>query len=160
MDIIRNKLVDKQFSNVIISLDNNVELTTIQELLLTTSLNERNRLVADLYSFIMASGKATNFDVCDCTAKKNGLVSFECLLGLIHPKLAKHYSTEKDSIYGNTLNSIWSSWFDSIEHFNGIFCPVHICLQLCTEKDWEKEDTIKGGVLIIKTAIDIYKQLT
>lgn len=160
LDILRNRIEDHTLlRDEIILLQENQNIETIRKILLSTDLQDRNRIVSDSLSFIMMTNYMAKHPIEDMLAKSKGYSSFIDLLSKISDKISKDYSTELNELQNNELISMWDSWFKNIEN-DGIFTPVHIHILLYTNSDWSSGDCSLHMSNIISIAIDLFKELT
>lgn len=161
LDIIKGGITDHtKILNDIILLEGGQSDITIKAILLETELVHRNRLMADILSFLMVTSNKIGIDLIDRLSNAQFDLTIEEILASINQAFKTSYSLELEALSNAGLDGFWDSWFKGMENDHGNFTPTHIRVMLLTREDWEQNCVIDGFVKIIRIIILVYKELT
>lgn len=126
----------RQIQARIISLEEDQDETQISDLLNATPLLERNRLAADLTSFLIFCGRKLGIDNLRTAARKAGM-SLEDMLLPISSKACALFEQEVSLGDAAAVRSFWSAGVEEAlceEHPQSL--PLHLVFSLYEEQDW------------------------
>jgi hypothetical protein len=136
-----------------ISIDAPCDRSHITALLQKTPLLERNRLLADVSSFVIYSGRRLGAAVAD------DLCRAEALFGMVAPVVATGYLAERQKTSGQTLRAMLKAWRDdATRNPTPVSVPVHLYFSLLERCDWT-EDLYETAACICELAITLYRKL-
>jgi hypothetical protein len=152
-----------------ISVDADCDITRIIDLLRSTPFLDRNRLLADVSSFIIYSGRRLGPIVADdicCKVSQTGGFGFGkspqslvALFEMVAPAVAAGYLLESEQTSGQSTRAMLKDWRNEATNtpIPGSV-PVHLYFSLLEESDW-KEDLLETAACICVLAIALYRKL-
>lgn len=163
-DISRHESKDHELiKRELICLDYEQNEETIYSIIQKTPIIHKNRLFADLSSFVLYCSSVFGEEYLDQISKNVCGLSSSDVYGLISNKCKKIFEYELNGYRSQDLKGVWKTWVENIEsetEENFIYLPLHIFLLLLDNKDWNDDNVNKAYYNIIKISIEIYKSIT
>lgn len=134
--------------------------TRLLEALANTPLYHRNRLVADLLSFLMLAVGRVPPEELDSCCRELGLRSFSDTLRALDSDVWELFSREVAAQDGGEVRALWKTWLENIEVdscFN--YMPLHVYIMLFDESDWQGP-RLDAAVNIVNLARCVHERLT
>ena len=159
--IIKYKDIDKIEDNVIL-LNDKKTITEIAEILSYTPIYHRNRLLADIVSFMLYSSlkaKETPEGIISNSVNEVDFGTFDEILEGINPFFKLMYHREKKIYQEGGLKKAWATWLKVLDQKNVQYIPIHICFLLLDEDDWRDETKKLNLAKIIRIAIKLSHKL-
>jgi hypothetical protein len=145
----------------ILSLESEISLLKINEVILKTPLFERNRLLSDLSSFLLLAHSTLGEQCIKDATEDLNLPDIYIILEKIDPLLRDSYKNEAETFYCDSqLQEIWKTWLSKIqEEKNPNYIPSHLIFYLLQEDEWENEKMKQNLVYLVAISIKVYKLL-
>ncbi len=145
LDLMRQETAVKQdhhqIRDCIVTLDQDQGVDTIARLLLQTPLRERNRLVADLLSFLCLSARKLGSEALHEVASTSG-ISLEAVLSAVGADAAATFEHELTLTDPEALRAFWAAGITSaLSLAQPSLVPLQLTCQLFETEDWTKERT-------------------
>ncbi len=159
--IIQFKDLEDIESNVIL-LNDNKSVPEILQILMQTPPYHRNRLMSDVFSFMMYASHNTHItpeSVLSESLKDERFGTIEDLLYGIDPIFRRMYYKEKGIYKDNSIAKLWSVWLKTLSANGPVYIPVHICFLLLDNDDWQDETKQTNCARLIKIAIRMAQEL-
>jgi hypothetical protein len=144
LDVMKQEAVKqdhRQIHNYIVSLDEDQNVESISKLLAQTPLGERNRLVADLLSFLTLSGQKLGMPA----VEKIGAAAGICLasvLSAISAEAAFVFEQELAVTSPERFQTFWAAGLESaLTEVQPQLVPLPLASQLFEEQDWHADRT-------------------
>jgi len=156
-------------ANQTISIDAACNFTHITNLLRNTPLLDRNRLLADVSSFIIYSSRRLDNAVADDVCRETSLLSGVGLVnatqslakvfGMVAPAVAAGYLAECQQTSGKSSRAMLKAWREeATSNLTPNSVPAHIYFSLLEESDWT-ESLLESATFICALAIGLYRRL-
>lgn len=160
-DIIRDFKQQSDIEKNTILLSEYSDLTHIDKILFRTRNEHRNRLLADLISFILLVSKRKDSNITTyintiCT--NLGYPSFEDILKTISPKIQPQFLFEARLANNDKLREAWRSYirkFDTDDRY----IPLHLCFMLLDNSDWINSSKRTALCRIVRIGIALFNNI-
>lgn len=155
------KLNHVEFSNEVCLLDIDAfEFDVLKGLIDLTPTVDRNRLLADLLSFVIECIKLWGFKEIDGIGIRNETGSLTSIFDSINPVLTVSVERELELKTAEQVKEMWSVWLKAIQTIpNPEYIPPHIIFYLFTDDDWT-EERLNGAANLAKLARECYVSAT
>lgn len=142
--------------------DENFEKTVDKNMMLLeqTPLIRRNRLLADVASFIMLAHKQGYHREIDMLCKVLDGGSLDGLLSRFPGSLSSSFARELEAGGKEDIEKYWLTWLKTVQiEPSPEYAPFHLQLYMLTAKDWTRE-LLKAAAEVIVVAQRLYDKLT
>jgi hypothetical protein len=163
-DISRHPSKDHELiKSELICLDYEQSESVIYDIIEKTPIIHRNRLFADLSSFILYCSTVFGEDYINQISQKVYGKNLSQVFQLVSEKCMKVFEHESNCYRSGNLKEVWKTWITNIEsetQENYIYIPLHIYLLLLDNEDWNDENIKISYYYILNICIEIYKSIT
>ncbi len=130
-----------EFSRDVCLLDiESFDLDALKKLIRHTPIVERNRLFADLLSFVIECTRRWGGQIVDDIGESSGVGRFSNILECIAPLLRESVERELELTRGEQFKEMWSVWLKALQTRPvPDYVPPHVIFYLFTEPDWTDE---------------------
>lgn len=136
---------------------------TLNDIIQKTPIIHRNRIFADLSSFILYCNTVFGDEFINSISRKICNKNINEVYSLINPKFKKIFDQELNSYKSQNLKNVWNTWVSNLEsetQDNFIYIPLHIYILLLDKNDWSNESVVNSYLWTIKICTEIYRNIT
>lgn len=144
-------------------LDYDQDDKTLDSIIQRSTIIDRNRIFADLSSFILYCQTVFGREFIDEISKNLFGCDIISIFNRINPKCGTVYEQDSNSYESKNIKEVWRTWISNIESEtdkNFLYIPLHIMLLLLDAEDWKKEEVNSAYMSIVKISKSIYQKIT